>query len=186
MTKLRPMRALACAALVLAVSTGCSSLSESPLTSWVRDLPVPSFAWLTGGTKKPGPMPALTATVTPRINWQQSVGAAGPGIAPAVTSSAIYAAAKDGTLTRLDTATGRSIWRISAGRPLSAGPGANDALVVVGTDKGDVLAFDTDGKPLWTARIASEVIAPPLSSRREAITSCPTNTNQRASLRRQR
>jgi outer membrane protein assembly factor BamB len=161
MTTLRPMRALAGAAFVVALLAGCSSLSDSSLTSWLRDIPVPSFAWLTGGTKKPGPMPALTATVTPRINWQQSVGAAGPGIAPAVTSSAIYAAAKDGTLTRLDTATGRSIWRISAGRTLSAGPGADDTLVVVGTDKGDVLAFDPDGKSLWTARIASEVIAPP-------------------------
>jgi outer membrane protein assembly factor BamB len=136
-------------------------MSDSSLTSWLRDIPVPSFAWLTGGTKKPGPMPALTATVTPRINWQQSVGAAGPGIAPAVTSSSVYAAAKDGTLTRLDLATGRPIWRISAGRALSAGPGASDAIVVVGTDKGDVLAFDADGKALWTVRIASEVIAPP-------------------------
>ena len=52
---------------------------------------------------------------------------------------------------------------------MSAGPGANDALVVVGTDKGDVLAFDTDGKSLWTARIASEVIAPPRISDKVVI-----------------
>ena len=71
-------------------------------------IPVPSFAWLTGGSNKPGPMPALNATVTPRINWQQSVGKAGPGIAPAVTASAVYAAAIDGTLMRLDAATGRA------------------------------------------------------------------------------
>jgi outer membrane protein assembly factor BamB len=154
-------RAVVCAVAAAALATGCSSMSDSSLTSWLRDIPVPSFAWLTGGTKKPGPMPALTATVTPRINWQQSVGAAGPGIAPAVTSSSVYAAAKDGTLTRLDLATGRPIWRISAGRALSAGPGASDAIVVVGTDKGDVLAFDADGKAQWTVRIASEVIAPP-------------------------
>ena len=154
-------RAVVCAVAAAALAAGCSSMSDSSLTSWLRDIPVPSFAWLTGGTKKPGPMPALTATVTPRINWQQSVGAAGPGIAPAVTSSSVYAAAKDGTLTRLDVATGRPIWRISAGRPLSAGPGASDAIVVVGTDKGDVLAFDADGKALWAVRIASEVIAPP-------------------------
>jgi outer membrane protein assembly factor BamB len=83
----------------------------------MRDIPVPSFAWLTGGSKKPGPMPNLTATITPRINWQHSVGAAGPGIAPALTTSAIYAAAKDATLTRLDPATGRAVWRISAGQP---------------------------------------------------------------------
>ena len=161
MTTLCRARAVVCAVAAAALAAGCSSMSDSSLTSWLRDIPVPSFAWLTGGTKKPGPMPALTAKVTPRINWQQSVGAAGPGIAPAVTSSSVYAAAKDGTLTRLDLATGRPIWRISAGRALSAGPGASDAIVVVGTDKGDVLAFDADGKALWTVRIASEVIAPP-------------------------
>jgi outer membrane protein assembly factor BamB len=135
----------------------------------MRDIPVPSFAWLTGGSRKPGPMPNVTATVTPRINWQQSVGAAGPGIAPALTSAAVYAAAKDGTLTRLDPASGRPVWRVSAGRPLSAGPGAGDSIVVVGTDKGDVLAFDADGKALWTVRISSEVIAPPRVSDKVVI-----------------
>ena len=52
------------------------------------------------------------------------------------------------------------MWRISAGKALSAGPGADDTLVVVATDKGDVLAFGPDGKPQWTARVSSEVIAP--------------------------
>jgi outer membrane protein assembly factor BamB len=148
---------------------GCANVSSSPLTSWMASLPVPSFAWLTGSSKKPGPLPTLNATSSPRIEWQQSIGAAGPGIAPAITSSAIYAAARDGTLTRLDTATGRVAWRISAGRTLSAGPGAGESLVAVGTDKGDVLAFDAAGKPLWTARISSEVIAPPRVSEQVVI-----------------
>jgi len=155
------VRALSCTVIAAALLAGCANMSESSPTSWLRDIPVPSFAWLTGGGKKPGPMPNLTATITPRINWQQSVGAAGPGIAPALTASAVYAAAKDGTLTRLDAATGRALWRISAGRPLSAGPGASDSIVVAGSDKGEVLAFDAEGKALWTVSISSEVIAPP-------------------------
>jgi len=144
-------------------------MSESPLTSWISSIPHPSFAWLTGGSKKPGPLPALNATVTPRINWQQAVGKAAPGIAPAVTTNAVYAASSDGTLMRLDTATGRVVWRASAGKPLSAGPGASDDLVVVGTEKGEVLAFDADGKPLWTARVTSELIAPPRISDKVVI-----------------
>jgi outer membrane protein assembly factor BamB len=157
----KPLRALAAALGAAALCTGCASLSESPLTSWMASIPVPSFAWLTGSSRKPGPLPALNASVTPRIAWQQGVGKAGPGIAPAIMPSAIYAAATDGTLVRLDPATGRAVWRVSAGRTLSAGPGASESLVTVGTDKGDVLAFDTDGKPLWTAHVSSEVIAPP-------------------------
>ena len=48
-----------------------------------------------------------------------------PGFAPAVTPDAIYAAASDGTLVRVDPATGRTVWRISAGKRLSAGAGAD-------------------------------------------------------------
>ena len=164
-------RSLACAFMFVAalVCAGCASMSESPLTSWISSIPHPSFAWLTGGSKKPGPLPALNATVTPRINWQQAVGKAAPGIAPAVTTNAVYAASSDGTLMRLDTATGRVVWRASAGKPLSAGPGASDDLVVVGTEKGEVLAFDADGKPLWTARVTSELIAPPRISDKVVI-----------------
>jgi outer membrane protein assembly factor BamB len=154
-------RTLGGGVVVALLATGCATLSESPLTSWMTSLPVPSFAWLTGSTKKPGPLPTVNATVTPRINWQQAVGKAAPGIAPALTSDAVYAAGTDGTLMRLDAATGRVVWRASAGKALSAGPGASGSLVVVGTDKGDVLAFDTDGKPLWSSRISSELIAPP-------------------------
>ena len=157
----RAHRATGAAVAAAVLCVGCASLSESPLTSWMTWIPAPSFAWLTGGSRKPGPLPQLEAKVTPRIAWQQSVGRAAPGIAPAVTPSAIYAAATDGTLMRLDVATGRVVWKTSANKPLSAGPGAGERVVVVGTAKGDVLAFDADGKPLWTAHVSSEVIAPP-------------------------
>ena len=39
--------------------------------------------------------------------------------------------------------------------------GADETLIVVGTDKGDVLAFFPDGKPAWKARVSTEVVAPP-------------------------
>ncbi|HEX6137519.1 MAG TPA: outer membrane protein assembly factor BamB [Casimicrobiaceae bacterium] len=157
----RALRNSACVLVAVFVTAGCASLSESPLTSWIPRIPPPSFGWLTGGGTKPGPLPQLNATVTARIGWQQNVGKAGPGFAPAITPEGIYAAASDGTLMRVDAATGRVEWRASAGHTLSAGPGADGSLVVVGTSKGDVLAFDTGGKPRWTARVSSEVIAPP-------------------------
>ena len=64
-----------------------------------------------------GPLPELTATSTATVSWQANVGRSRAGLAPAITPSAIYAAASDGTLVRIDPDSGRTVWRISAGMP---------------------------------------------------------------------
>ncbi len=148
------LRLVAAAGLLLALS-GCAMMKE-----WMPTLPAPSMKWIYD-SKKPGPLPELKASATASISWQAQVGAAGPGFAPTVLADAIYVAAADGTLVRLDPANGRSIWRINAGQKLSAGIGADATLVVVGTDKGDVLAFTPEGAPAWKARVSTEVVAPP-------------------------
>jgi outer membrane protein assembly factor BamB len=148
--------ALAAGALVWLVG-GCATIQ-----SWIPSIPAPSWGWLFGKSNKPGPLPALTPSTNPQLQWQVGIGKAGPGLAPVVAPGAVYAAASDGTLVRVDAASGRVVWRTSAGQRISAGPGADDSLVVVGTDKGDVLAFGTDGKPSWTAQVSSEIIAPPV------------------------
>lgn len=146
----------------LALSTlfavsGCSTLS-----SWIPTIPVPSFDWLWGGSKKIGPLPEFKASVTPRSIWQVNVGRAAPGLAPAVTRIGVFAAAADGTILRADRDTGQTVWRVAADARLSAGVGADETLLAVGTAKGDVLAFDPDGKKLWQARVTSEVMSPPM------------------------
>ena len=152
-----PRQPLRIAALALALAAGgCSSLP-----SWMPTIPAPSFDWFTGSTKAPGPLPELAPSVTPVIAWQAQVGKAAAGFAPMVTPDAIYAAAADGTVMLIDPANGRAVWRISAGRTLSAGAGADGSVVVVGSDKGDVLAFDTNGTALWATKVGSEVISPP-------------------------
>lgn len=133
---------------------GCSTLS-----SWIPSIPPPSLAWLR--TTKPGPLPDFKATTTPKVAWQVEVDKAAPGFAPAITPDAIYAAAPSGAIVRVNPQSGSTVWRIEAGKRLSAGAGADATLVAVGTDKGDVLAFTPDGKPLWQAKITSEVISPP-------------------------
>jgi outer membrane protein assembly factor BamB len=56
---------------------------------------------------------------------------------------------------------GKVVWKIDAGMPLSGGVGADDRLAIVGSPKGDVLAFaSADGKLLWKAKATSEVLAP--------------------------
>jgi outer membrane protein assembly factor BamB len=154
-TRLARHAGRACAAFAIAVAlSGCASMA-----TWIPTIPVPSFDWFS--SKKPGPLPEIKQTVTPKIEWQSTVGKAGPGLAPAVTAGAIYAASTSGTLVRVDPATGQSVWRVEVGKRLSAGVGADSTLVVVGTDKGDVFAYAPDGKPLWQSKVTSEIVSPP-------------------------
>lgn len=150
-----PLLRCAAALLALLALAGCAGL-----TSWIPAIPPPSFDWFSS-SKKLGPLPEFKATVTPKIIWQVPIGKSAPGLEPAVSREAVYAAGTNGTLLRIDPATGASAWRIDAAKRLSAGAGADGTLVAVGTDKGDVLAFTADGKPLWQARVTSEVVSPP-------------------------
>jgi outer membrane protein assembly factor BamB len=153
--------ALVVAALLLG---GCQTMPES-WTSWMpSSLPTPSLAWLGIGkdTAKPGPLPAYQSIATATVNWKVALGVkGGANFAPAVLADVIYASAPDGTIISVDPATGREKWRIKADMPLQAGVGASLTTVAVGTQKGDVLAFDNNGKALWQAKVSSEVAGPP-------------------------
>jgi outer membrane protein assembly factor BamB len=156
----RPLRLLVVAYCLLL--GGCETMS-----SWIPSIPVPSLSWLGlgRGAKKLGPLPAFEAKANARVDWQVAVGGKGGfGFAPAVRKEVIYAASPDGTIVSVEPSTGRQNWRISAERKLSAGVGAGPNSIVVGTDKADVFAFDTSGKPLWTGKVSSEVAGPPADS----------------------
>ncbi len=154
LTRVRAWR-LPVALALLAASGGCATIKE-----YIPTIPAPSLRWL-WDSRKPLPLPDLKPSATATISLTAAVGKATPGFAPAVVADAIYVASIDGGVTRIDPSTGRTVWRVDAGRSISAGPGADVNIVVVGTDKGDVLAFDANGKALWTARVATEVISPP-------------------------
>ena len=129
------------------VSSGCSTLqSMNPFAS---------------SAPKMAALPVIKATAAARVVWRHNVGKAGLyAFTPAVVGKSVYAAGSDGVLVRIDD--GAVVWKVNAGMPLSGGVGADERMVVVGSPKGDVLAFDTiDGKPLWKARATSEVLAPP-------------------------
>jgi outer membrane protein assembly factor BamB len=113
------------------------------------------------GVKMP-PLGPLTPTADVRTAWSVSVGKAGDyTFTPAVVGDAAYVANRAGTVSKL--VGGKVVWKIEAGQLLSAGVGANSRLVVVGTSKGEVLAFSTeDGKALWQAKVSSEVLASPV------------------------
>lgn len=120
--------------------------------------------WSGPAGPKPAELPPLTSAQTVRVLWSASIGTADKYFfSPVLSGDSVYAAARDGTVARIDAATGQVRWRSSAGVRLSAGVGSDGALVAVATEEGEVIALDAkDGKPRWKTRASSEVIAPPV------------------------
>ena len=110
---------------------------------------------------KPTELTPIQASAELKVVWQANVGSSGTGIfTPAIIDDSVYAASRDGTVARFDS--GKQVWRISVGQALSGGVGSDGKTVVVGTPKGEVLAFDADtGREAWKARASSEILAAP-------------------------
>jgi outer membrane protein assembly factor BamB len=115
------------------------------------------------GGPKPAELPRLGETKEVRVLWQARVGSAERfAFSPVLVGDAVYAAARDGSVSRLDAANGAERWRESTERKLSGGVGADARTVAVATEEGEVIALDAaTGKPRWRARVSSEVLAAP-------------------------
>lgn len=150
---IQPARTLLLAGAVAGLLAGCSSVTDT--VSKIN--PFASSATAV----KPNELTSFEATAQLRILWQASVGSAGAFVfTPAVIGKSVYAAAADGTLARFDD--GKQTWRVAAGQPISGGIGTDGKYVVVGTLKGEVLAYEAaNGRELWKARVSSEVLGAP-------------------------
>jgi outer membrane protein assembly factor BamB len=139
-------------ALALLVALGACSTVGNMYDRWFGSRPA----------AKPAALVPITPTAQPRIKWQGNVGAAERNMFfPAVTGNIVYATGAAGQIAAFDTKTGNQTARFSAGQRLSGGVAASGSLVLVGTSRGEVLAFDASGKPLWKAQLSGEVLAPP-------------------------
>ena len=119
-----------------------------------------------GGCSSTGPQPAklvdFKATAKLSVAWKVAVGDAGRYIfTPAIFEGSVFVASNRGDLLRLNASNGKTIWRVDTKAPLSGGVGVGENMVLVGTSKGSVLAYDLQGKPLWQSRVSSEVLSAP-------------------------
>ena len=80
---------------------------------------------------------------------------------PLVTEDAVYAAAGNGEVARLERETGRTVWEVDLDVELSSGVGGDDERVYVATGDGTLVALSVeDGSEAWRTRTSSEVLAP--------------------------
>jgi len=134
--------------LLAAALTGCSTVEKlNPFASTPK--------------VKMAELENIQATADVKILWQGKAGKAEDYVfTPAVVDSSVYVAAQNGSITRFDD--GKQAWQVSAGQLLSGGVGSDGRLVVVGTPKGEVIAFDAkDGKQLWKVRASADILAAP-------------------------
>jgi outer membrane protein assembly factor BamB len=135
----------------VAAATGCSTVGDV-YDRWFGSSP----------SAKPAPLVTIQPTAQVRILWQGAVAPAERSVFfPSATGNTVYAAGAAGQIVGFDGASGKVVTRINAGQRLTAGVSASGSLVLVGTGKGEVLAFDASGKQLWKAQLPGEVLAPP-------------------------
>lgn len=128
---------------------GCASTDES----------IPDWAGVKGDAE-PAKLVEFSETAKFDVRWHSNVGDLGADLLKlALTKDAIYSASGKGNLMRLDRATGKQVWRIQTGIVVSGGVASGDGLVLIGGDKGDVLAYDEDGKLRWKSLVSSEVLS---------------------------
>jgi outer membrane protein assembly factor BamB len=144
---MRTAAKLTCAA-AMAILAGCSSLNP--------------FASKPSPRNQPAALVDFKPTMALRTVWSASIGKSGnSAFSPALAEGSLFAAAADGTIARFDAASGRQLWRSSAGMPLTAGVGSDGHTVAVSGEEGTLLAFDGDGKLRWKARASSEILSAP-------------------------
>jgi outer membrane protein assembly factor BamB len=137
---------------VMAAATGCQTVSDS-------------YDRLFHGGKPavpPAELVAIKPTATPKIVWQGSAGSSDKNIFyPTPVGNVVYAANAAGDITGFDAVKGGAVVKFAAGQRISGGVGAGGGMVFAGTARGEVLAFEPQGKAVWKAQLTGEVLAPP-------------------------
>lgn len=137
---------------LLAVVSGCSTPVGDYFDRWFGS----------GPALKPAELVVIKSTATSRILWQAAAGSAEKFVfTPMVGEAAVAVAGAGGQITRFDGANGKQLSRIDVKTQLSGGVGGDRRMLLVGTPKGEVFAFDSGGKQLWKSQINSDILSAP-------------------------
>lgn len=146
--------------LLLLLSSLLLLASCSTITDLKTDLSERVFGRETA--EPPEPLAEIKETASVKVLWQAKLGSTGIyDFTPAVEAGYAYVASAEGELAKLDVTNGAQAWRINVGEKLTGGVGAGGSLVVVGTQKGSIYAYDISGKLQWKSKLSSEVLSAP-------------------------
>lgn len=112
--------------------------------------------------KVPAKLVEFKQTATFKVRWSSDIGKTGSNaLQPAVMGDAVYAANAKGEVFRLERTTGKQVWRVDTSFAITAGVGVGEGLILAGGEKGDLAAFEENGKLRWKAKVSSEILSTP-------------------------
>lgn len=133
---------VACAAAVLALAA-CSSTKDPK--------------------REPVPLTEFKPVLNVQQAWKVDVGNGKRyAFSPVAVGDAVFAAAQNGTVVKIDAKTGQEVWRAKLHADISSGVGSDGTLTAVGGLKGNVYVIGQDGKLLWQTSVQGEIFSPPL------------------------
>ncbi len=142
MNLLKRTAPIACAVAVLALAA-CSSTKDA--------------------RRVPTPLTDIKPVLNVQQAWKTSVGKGGRyAFSPVAVGDAVFVAATNGAVEKIDAKTGQTVWRTRLKSDLSAGVGSDGNLTAVGGLKGGVYVLGADGKLLWQTSVQGEIFSPPL------------------------
>jgi outer membrane protein assembly factor BamB len=156
--------------LIALVLTGCSAFDTvGESIDGIKN-------YFTGGadnTDPPNPLAEYTPEVNPEVVWKESVGAGTDGqtlkLVPAIGSSRIFAADRNGLVQARDLSTGKLDWEVEIEDEnqdavhFSGGPGLGNIAVILGSNNAEIFALSIEnGATLWKTSVSSEVLAVPV------------------------
>jgi outer membrane protein assembly factor BamB len=149
------LRILKCLALLLALTlASCTSITDLK-----SDLQERFF----GKEKADVPeLKPIKASLQTKVEWKSHIGESPiSDFTPGIDKDFAYFADEHGELAKVDTKTGKDVWRIATGEPFSGGVGLASNLVLLGTATGYVNAYDSQAKPLWKTKLTSQILSVP-------------------------
>lgn len=110
----------------------------------------------------PSELNEIKTTAQVKVLWSANIGdSLDADLTTVLDNGFIYAASANGELAKLNVADGKEVWRINTGESISGGVGLGGNLLLLGTAKGYVLAYDLSGKLLWKSKVSSQVLSAP-------------------------
>ena len=117
--------------------------------------------WFSGKKQvvaKPAPLLVIKNQINVATVWHTRLSdKKTAAFSPAAVLDAIYIASNRNELARINPQNGQRIWKIKTPANLSAGVGASLDSEFLGTQKGELIAYDAGGKQRWKTTLSSSI-----------------------------